>query len=149
MTEMFEMSPRLTPEKNDHPIEGATEDVPENLEFLNKPRVYGRELCNIDSKEESITVVLDTNTSNCSLSIRLHRSSFDTFRFSSSMLLVAEKAFVAVMWFCVSILASLREISSSFLKVCPIRSRRCPTAVCASSMEVLSFTFVSHCKLPG
>lgn len=148
MTEKFEISPRLTSEKNDHPIEGATEDVREYLEFLNKPRTYGRDLCNVDSKENSVTVLVDIDASKSSLPVRLHLSPMDTSRSVSFMLVAVEIAFEAVIWFCVSRLASLREISSSFLKVCSIRSRRCPTAVCASSMEVLVFTFVSRCKVP-
>lgn len=46
------------PEKNDHPIEGATEDVAVQSEYLFKALVYGRDALRSFSKVNPIVVTI-------------------------------------------------------------------------------------------
>lgn len=50
MADRHDTSARLMPEKNDHPIEGATEDVAVQSEYLFNALMYGRDALRSFSK---------------------------------------------------------------------------------------------------
>ena len=64
MADRQDISARLMPEKNDHPIEGGTEDVAVQTEHLINARIYGRDASRSFSKVNPMvgTVALEAST---------------------------------------------------------------------------------------
>lgn len=71
MTDRQETSARLMPEKNDHPIEGATEDVAVHSEYLFNALMYGRDALRSFSKVNPMVDTIALEASSFCVGVRL------------------------------------------------------------------------------